>query len=83
MRRRIVSLLRVFQHPTLVTIVTNTINHSYWSYLHQLGYLGGHQPDNILGKFHHDRTLFSRTLEIMVSKANHPQMVLIQVSEIL
>ena len=31
-----------------VTIVISTINHSYWSYLHQLSYLGGltlyHQP---------------------------------------
>ena len=27
-----------------------------------------------LGKFHHDRTLFSRTLEIMISKEHHPQM---------
>jgi hypothetical protein len=25
-----------------------------------------------LGKFHHDRTLFSRALEIMVSKEHHP-----------
>ena len=24
-----------------VTIVINTINHSYWSYVHQLSYLGG------------------------------------------
>jgi hypothetical protein len=26
-----------------------------------------------LGKFHHDRSLFSRSLEIMVSKGKHPQ----------
>ena len=30
--------------------------------------------NDYLGKFHHDRTLFSRALEIMVSKGNHPQM---------
>jgi len=35
-----------------------------------------------LGKFHHDQTLFSRALEIMVNKGNHPKMTLIQVSEI-
>ena len=34
-----------------------------------------------LGKFHHDLTATS--LEIMVSKGNHPHMALIQVSEIL
>ena len=34
-----------------------------------------------LGKFDHDLTATS--LEIMVNKGNHPQMALIQVSEIL
>ena len=35
-----------------------------------------------LGKFHHDRTLFSLT-GIMVSKGNHPQIALFQVSELI
>ena len=35
----------------------------------------------ILGKFHHELTTSS--LEIIVSKGNHPQMALIQVSELL
>jgi len=34
-----------------------------------------------MGKFDHDLTATS--LEIMVNKGNHPQMALIQVSEIL
>ena len=40
-----------------------------------------------LGKFHHDLTSFSRSLEIMVNKGNHPKMAehgrTIQVSELL
>ena len=41
---------------------------------------GYHDHDH-LGKFHHELTATS--LEIMVSKGNHPQMALIHVSELL
>ena len=37
---------------TMNTIVIGTINHSYWSYLHQLSYLGGLTLYHIIFIFH-------------------------------